>query len=151
MLGALSVVAAGVLEDLVDMGVVGVVDRGDADLLGQLQPIRPAVDQHHLVGALHLGRERRHQPYRPTAEDDHGVARPHPGQYGAVPADRPDVGEHRVVGLFLDGVLGQLQAVEVPERHPRQLRLAALGYPVPRAQNWRFGRDACRVGLAAPG
>ena len=69
---------AGLLEDLIDRGALGVVDRDRADLLGQLQTVRVAVDEHHLRRALDHRRVRGQQSDGPTAVDRDRVAGQHP-------------------------------------------------------------------------
>jgi hypothetical protein len=129
-------------------GVTGrVVDRGRAQLLGQPQPVGLPVDHEHLVGPAQLRRQRGHQPDRPGAPDDHGIAGADLGQLGAVVAGGQDVRQHHVVGFLLPGVVRQHQGVPVGPGHPQQLGLPAVvrahvGVAVSRAGTARVGGQA---------
>ena len=87
--------------------------------------VHVADDDHR--GAEQLRRVRRGQPDRTRAGDVHRGPGGDAGGVGAVVAGREDVGEHGQVEDLLQRLVavGELQQVEVGERHHDVLRLAA--------------------------
>ena len=116
---------AGGVHDLLGRVAVGDVDRRGAEPLGQGQPVAIHVDHEDPGRPAQVGAVRGQQPDRARAEHGHRVAGAHAGQGRAVVAGREDVRQHREVALEL-GSRRQRQQVEVGERDPQVLGLAAL-------------------------